>query len=411
MTTSPTTLPPFKRDSKGAIEATIVNIEAALRAAMPGGVLGFDNFTQQIMIKRDGEWEALRETANIAMRLELERKGFKPISKEAFRDVLLKVAEETTFDSAHDWLDGLVWDEVPRIDGFLTRYFGAEDTAYHRAVSRYWWSAMAGRVCQPGLQTDMVPVLVGAQGSGKSTALARMVPQREQLVEIDLTARDADLSRIMQGALIGEIAELRGLHSREDEHIKAFITRTQEKWVPKYQEYPRVFDRRLMFVGTTNQSEFLSDYTGNRRWLPVSVDSIDRDALEQDRDQLWAEGHALYCEHGVIFRKAERLAKFAHSDFEIEDPWANLIDVYLIECENDFDADEIGGAAVGEMRLTSNQILTLSGAMPDVARINRSHQHRLGRIMHSLGWVACRFWSNPQNKQIRGWRKLQDKLV
>lgn len=391
------TLPGFARDSKGRIEATLVNIEAALRAAMPGGDLGFDSFTQQIMLRRGGEWQALRETANVAMRLELERKGFKPIAKEAFRDVLLKVAEETTFDSAQDWLHGLTWDAVPRVEKFLTTYFGVIDSGYHRSVARYWWSAMAGRVCQPGIQTDMVPVLVGEQGTGKSTALTRMVPCREQLVEIDLTARDADLSRIMQGALIGEIAELRGLNSREDEHIKAFVTRTQEKWVPKYQEYPRVFDRRLLFVGTTNQTEFLSDHTGNRRWLPVRVGVIDRDRLEADRDQLWAEAHTLYREHGVLFQQAEKLAKVVQADFEIEDPWEVTIGRYLRDVQTDFRPESVTDVP----RVGVVETLVLSGVMPDVSRINRGHHMRLSRIMRRFGWEHVKFYED--GRQVRGY--------
>ncbi|MCV5824559.1 virulence-associated E family protein, partial [Escherichia coli] len=83
--------------------------------------------------------------------------------------------------------------------------------------------------------------------------------------------KDDDLARKMRGRLVAEIGELRGLNTKELESIKAFVTRTHENWIPKYREFATQFPRRLVFVGTTNEDEFLADKTGNRRWLPVEV--------------------------------------------------------------------------------------------------------------------------------------------
>src|SRR5690606_34027600 len=120
----------------------------------------------------------------------------------------------------------------------------------------------------------MVPILVGDQGQGKSTAVKALVPSPEFFVEVSFAEKDDDLARKMRGKLVAEIGELRGLHTKELEAIKAFITRTHEQWVPKYREFTTTFPRRLVFIGSTNKDQFLADETGNRRWLPVRVSQV-----------------------------------------------------------------------------------------------------------------------------------------
>src|SRR5690606_13267649 len=104
-------------------------------------------------------------------------------------------------------------------------------------------------------KADMVPILVGTQGVGKSTAIAAMSPSPEFFAEVSFSEKDDDLSRKMRGKLVAEIGELRGLHSKEMESVKAFITRTHEHWIPKYREFETTFPRRLVFIGSTNKDQ------------------------------------------------------------------------------------------------------------------------------------------------------------
>lgn len=391
------TLPAFQRDAKGEILAVAGNLEAAIRHSMIGVQIGYDDFTQGVMLMNGkGTWEGFRETDNVRLRIALEKRGFKPIAKETMRDTLLMVAEDHTFDSAQTWLKSLVWDGTPRVETFLPHYFGCADRKYERAIGRYWWTAQAGRILHPGIQCDMVPVLVGKQGIGKSSALAAMVPAREHLIEVDLMARDADLARTMQAALIGEIAELRGLNTREDEHIKAFVTRTQEKWVPKYQEQARTFNRRLVFVGTTNHEQFLTDNTGNRRWLPVNVSSIDRDGIIDDRDQLWAEGCALFQVGGIEYRDAERLARVQHVNFQIEEPWTKAIVNWLKDTIETADDPHV-------VRITMTDVLIGAGIVHEISRITLMHQRRAAAVLRNAGWESVRA-RNSEYTSFRAWR-------
>lgn len=380
----PKPLPAFKRDKNGAIEATVDNVTMAVRRPDVCGVeIGFDTFRDEIMFTEPGkvQWRPFSDPDYVRIRIRLERGGFKPIGRELVRDVVLLVADEQRFDSAMMWLDGLKWDGKPRVEGFLRDYFSVADSPYTRAVSRYLWSAMAGRVVTPGCKADMVPILVGAQGAGKSTAVAAMVPSPEFFAEISFNEKDEDLARKMRGRLVAEIGELRGLHTKELETIKAFITRTHENWIPKYREFAVQFPRRLVFIGTTNKDEFLADETGNRRWLPVSVGKVNTDAIRRDRLQLWAEARELFAVLGVDFREAETLAVEVHEQHTMEDAWTDVIERWLDEPEA---LTDISPLARGFVRIED----VLKGALRvDEKNFTRKDELRVGAILRKLGWA------------------------
>lgn len=326
-------LPPFKRDKSGKIEAIVENVTLAVqRADYCGMSIQYDEFRDEIMhAARPGEWQQFADHHYVELRITLERHGFKPIGRELMRDVVGLVAQRNPFDSARLWLTGLPWDGGSRVDSFLSTRFGAEDSPYVRAVSRYMWTALAGRVLQPGVKADMVPILMGVQGAAKSTGIAAMAPGMEYFTEINFSTKDDDQARLMRGKLIGEIGELRGLHTRDLESINAFVTRTHENWIPKFREFSTQYPRRLVFVGTTNQDEFLADQTGHRRWLPVAVQRVDVKGIQTDRNQLWAEARMRFELFGVEFQVAEKLAPTVHRDHTIGEIWSGPIARWLDE--------------------------------------------------------------------------------
>lgn len=331
---------------------------------MCGMDIRHDGFRDEIMFATKGDdWRPFRDADYSRLRIKLEQTGFKPIGRELIRDVVLMVSDEKLFDTAIFWLNGLKWDGRPRVEQFLQAYFGADDSEYVRAVSTYLWTAMAGRVLVPGIKADMVPILVGEQGAAKSSSVAAMVPSPDFFTEISFHEKDEDLARKMRGRLVAEIGELRGLHTRELESIKAFITRTHENWVPKYREFATSFPRRLVFIGTTNKDEFLADETGNRRWLPVRTGRADIDAVKRDHAQLWAEARELFGLLGVAYQAAEELAKPVHKEHTITDPWAEEISRWLVEQEpltgeipQARDFLQISEVARGALRLEAKQV-------------------------------------------------------
>jgi hypothetical protein len=379
----PVPLPKFTRDSKGRIDATVRNVQMALmRPDFCGIQIKYDEFRDEIMFAPDGDdqWAAFTDADYTRLRITLERKGFKAVGRELMRDTVLLVAEDNPFDSAQTWLDQQTWDGTPRVETFLARYFGTEDTAYTRAVSRYLWTALAGRIVTPGVKADMVPILVGGQGVGKSTGVSAMCPSNEFFTEVSFHEKEDDLARRMRGRLVGEIGELRGLHTRELETIKAFITRTHESWVPKYREFATSFPRRIVFVGTTNKDEFLADETGNRRWLPVAVTQADVEAIRRDRVQLWAEGRVMYDLVGIDYQDAEGLATDVHAEHTIRDSWEDAIDHWLD------DPDPLTGDTPRTCKFL-RVVDVLKGALGlDPKHIARREEMRAGTALRNLGY-------------------------
>lgn len=380
-------LPAFDRDKTGKIKPLVLNLVKALRRPDVCGVrIGLDRFRDEIMLAAPGtdQWRPFGDADYVWLRAHLETgmNGFGPISKDLARDVVLAVAAEQEFDSATMWLESLPDDGGSRCETFLIDYFGAEDTPYVRAVSLYLWTALAGRVMQPGCKADMVPILVGEQGLGKSTAISALVPSVDFFTEVSFAERDDDLSRKMRGKLIAEIGELRGLHTKELEAIKAFITRTHEQWVPKYREFTTLFPRRLVFVGSTNKDQFLADETGNRRWLPVRVSQVAVDKVRAVAPLCWAEARRLFQAGGVQWANAERLGKLVHEEYTFRDAWEAPVKRWLAE---PLFADE-GDVGTTRSGVTTSEVLV--GAVGyDAKNVSRREEMRMGVVLRNLGYI------------------------
>lgn len=385
---SPGALPALKfdTDEDGFIFASKDNLRLALsRPDWCGQHIALDTFRSDILIgDTREELRSLKDTDYERFGIWLELNGFKTITHDNMRRSLAMVADDNTFDSATDWLKGLTWDGVPRVERFLADYFAAGDTPYTRAVSLYWWTAHAGRVLAPGCKADMVPILVGPQGIGKSSGVAAIAPSPENFVEVRLDQDDDVIARRISRRLVGEIGELRGLQSRESESIKSMITTTHDTWVPKYVERAQTIPRRVVFIGTTNSEEFLADETGNRRWLPVRVGKVRVQAIIDDRLQLWAEARELFEMLGVAFDAAERLAVGAHAAHMIRDVWEENITRWL----DGTLVDDLGGTGPARRDTAFTMGELLAGALGlDVAKVTMREEHRAGKILRVLGFT------------------------
>ena len=142
---------------------------------------------------------------------------------------------------------------------------------------------------EPGCKVDTVLILVGPQGAGKSSFFRAMMPKREWFSDTPIDFSHKDAYAQMQGIWVYELAELGGMRARDAETIKAFLAAGVDRFRPPYARNVVELTRQNVFVGSTNEDEFLDDPTGARRFWPVRVGEVDLEALEADRDQLWAE--------------------------------------------------------------------------------------------------------------------------
>jgi hypothetical protein len=315
----------FIVDKNGKIEKTQANVLKLLSQYQ----LRYDNFRAAAMITIDGVVRPIEDEDYTRLQFIAEKMGFKPLSRDMIRDNVLMLCANNSYDSAVEWGENLKWDGVPRCERLLVDYFGAEESPYVNAASMYIASAMGGRLIEPGCKADAVIVLVGDQGKGKTVSIQALAPMEETFAEISLHSRDSDLSRLLRGKLIGELAELRGLKSKESEDIKAWISRTTEEWTPKYMEFTKTFKRRLTLWGSTNDRHFLNDVTGNRRWLPISVDNPNPDLIKRDCIQIWAEAIHIFKDYGVLWETVQKLAEDVRAEHFDEDPFVDDVRNYL----------------------------------------------------------------------------------
>lgn len=268
------------------------------------GMLALDEFSGETMLMRRPPWDHARgawvprpirnvDLAEVVDWLESNRMTPK-VSNIA--PVIDKVAARNPYHPVRGYFHSLPkWDGVKRLDTFLSYYLGAEDTPLNRGIGRKWLCAVAWRVFEPGCKFDSVLVLQGAQGIGKSAFGKALVPIPKWVSEsVTIGDRAREVIENTSGVLIVELAELAGKSNKEVEAIKKFITITEDKARGAYKHKVEAVPRQFVFYATTNQDEFLTDTTGNRRWWPVTPAGIDLDAICADRDQLWAEVMNVY---------------------------------------------------------------------------------------------------------------------
>jgi len=219
-------------------------------------------------------------------------------------ETLCRVAQSNPYDPFREWLDSLSWDGVARLDGWLNRYCGVAESEYASIVGSRWLIGAVARTIQPGCKADHALVLCGGQGVGKSTALRVLAGDeyfRDSIGRLD----DKDSSFVLERAVIVELAELASMSKATNEVVKAYLSNSSEEARPAYGRDSREIIRRATFAGTTNNLQFLKDPTGNRRFWPVEVGTIDLGGLKAVRDQLWAEALHRYNEGGIWYPTQE----------------------------------------------------------------------------------------------------------
>lgn len=261
---------------------------------------------------------------------------YKITGAQKIEDALNLEFERNAYHPVRNYLSSLKWDGVQRVETMLSDYFGAPDDLYHREAIRCVMVAGVKRIFEPGCKFDLVLTLVGGQGVGKSTFVKKLGVDWFSDTFLGVEGTKA-MEQINSGVWVMEIAELAGLKKSEVEPIKQFISKGEDTFRPAYGKTVETYKRQCIFIGTTNDENFLRDPTGNRRFLPVDVrpDRIKKSTkFDMDRkevDQLWAEAYQMY-RKGVktyMSDEAEELAKIEQQGHTLVDERTGLIERYL----------------------------------------------------------------------------------
>lgn len=248
-----------------------------------------------------------------------KRKGydFMSVAKTDIRAALDIAAGRDSFHPVKEFLDSLEWDGVERLDFLFIKYLGCEDNIYTRHIARKFLTGAVARIYEPGCKFDFVPILEGSQGKKKSTFAEEL--SVGWFGELTSGFEDSKkLVEITRNCWIMEIPELKGFSKSEINSLKSFFSRKSDVCRLSYEARSRRFHRQFVFIGTTNDDEtgYLRDLTGNRRYWPVKVkvDNIDVDGLRKELKQIWAEAKFRYQQSEPLYLEdpeAEALAKAA----------------------------------------------------------------------------------------------------
>lgn len=339
----------------------------------------------------------LSDDACSALRLMIiDQFGF-DVGKDATRDAADTLAITNAFHPICNYLDGLQWDGSPRLDGWMSTYLGAEETPLNRAIGRIMLIAAVRRVRFPGTKFDTVLVLEGKQGVGKSSAVKILAGPENFSDQNILTLESKGQMELLEGVWIYELCELEGLSRADTSKVKAFASRSADHGRPAYGRFKERRPRQAVFVGTTNDDQYLRDATGNRRFWPVKVAKIDLEGLQRNRDQLFAE--AAHCEEkGESLVLPEELWSAARVEQEArveDDPWMDVLSKL-----HPSHLDQVSGM----VRIASSDLLRYHLEF-QTDRQQQFHLKRLASLMRKLGWQGPAPIKLEDGSVVRGYQR------
>jgi len=411
----------LRLDLTGTPERNEANVITALsNDEVFAGALVFDEFRQETMINRALPWDeaAARlprpwsDADDVRCAEWLQHREINVAPIVVSRSVTA-VARDIRVHPVRDYLTGLIWDGVPRLATWAITYLGGDDTALNRAFGSRWMISAVARIMRPGAKVDHMLILEGPQGAKKSTALRVLAGDEwftDELAEIG----SKDAAQQMRGIWIIEIAELDAIGRAEVSRIKAFLTRTVDRYRPPYERYVVEVPRQCVFAGSVNPDTYLRDETGNRRFWPVRCGNIDLDALRRDRDQLWAEAVARFRDGAIWWLDDPELIADATAEQDARyqsDAWDPLIERWLVyerrrvnrgygyddwveeETER---ATPITDVSVGEILEQAIRI--------EPGRWNKSDQMRVGAYLKANHWRRYQVRVGERQRSVREWR-------
>jgi Virulence-associated protein E/Domain of unknown function (DUF3854) len=392
---------PRGKEEKGPILSNLSNCVMALRLAPEwSGVLAYNALKGEIEIKspapfgkKPGTAWADHDNSHVAMWLQSQ--GINVPSTLAAEAVDV-VCRDETFNPLLEYLDSLEWDGVPRLGTGASRYFGSEKEI-HNIFFKKWMISAVARAKEPGCKADCALILEGIQGKKKSTALNALAGD-EFFSDQIATLGSKDASMATRGVWVVELAELESMHRAEIGAVKAFLSVRFDRFRPPYGRQLVTWPRSCVFAGSVNDSRWLRDPTGGRRFWPIKCALLNTKALEDDRGQLWAEAVSEYLDGKPWWIEDD--ATIAAAEEEQLDRyqggvWDAIIAEWLVNPTQRMQSDRNGYSTPIEPftskvgSVTSADILT-HAIGKDVRNWKRDDEMNVAAALQTLGWERYR---------------------
>jgi len=380
-------------DAKGGIIANLANAVTAIRGEPHlAAAIAFDEMQRIPMLVGpigDGTTIPRPITDADVIRVQhwMQHAGIKRVSRETVASAVTMYADDQSYHPVRQYLNGLQHDGIPRLDNWLTTYLGTESDPYTSAVGRMFVIAMVARIFRPGCKADHMLILEGPQGAMKSSACAVLGGSWFSDAMPDLNV-GKDAQQHLRGKWLIEVSEMHAMGRADTALLKAFITRTTEKYRPSHGRLEVIEPRQCVFIGTTNRDTYLRDETGGRRFWPVKCGRIDIEKLTRDRDQLFAEAVQRY-------RNAERWWPTKDEERDLIAP----------QQSNRYEADvweeSIAAYLANKSEVTVSEVARVALRIEN-ARVGTAEQRRIGAALDRLGWergkptAARRPWHRRQ---------------
>ena len=399
------------RTREGFVEGTLHNLILILeRDEKLAGLFWLNEFSNQVLLSRDGPWLGGSrdeftdaDSCELAAYLQHPDRYYCRCKDDTVLKAVIAVARRNRRHPVREYLTAAVWDGKPRVETMLVDLFGAPDTPYSRRASQCFMVGAVARILwvdpkQPfvGAQVDFMLVLEGEQGKRKSSA-ARALFGSDWFAETNESPTGKDFYQVIQGCWGVEIGEMDSFGKADVTAVKTAITRRVDKFRAPYERVPRSYRRECVFIGTTNEHEYLRDPTGGRRFLPVRTDSVVQlDDIIAQRDQLWAEAVHLF-RGGLSWWELPADAAEEQEERYIGDSWEGRIATWLAMKAPD---TEVAGMPVkaypdrlrAQVRMdftTTDEVLQFCIRM-DPGKHGKAEQMRVAAIMKRLHWKQVR---------------------
>ena len=328
--------------------------------------------------------------------LDLEERYRLEVNDTMLRSALFRVGFHNQIHPIKDYLEGLKWDGVSRLESYATDILKAETTPENeeliRVMSQKMFIGPVARIYDPGCEMHAMPIYIGDKGVGKSMCIKLVCPNLEWFDRTPLKIGDKScLEHIHQtGVWLQEIAELADFQGKHANKIKSFLTTEKDRYRIVYDKDLVYKSRRICFFGTSNDYQILDDGWERRFWIFKLTSKVNLDWIVENRDQLWAEAVHLYKagKEWHLLPNEETMLRTYQESFLVDDPWAWGV----AECINK-------KIERGESGATTDEIMAYI-ELP-VSQRHTGNSRRIAQICRDNGFImkrtsSGRYWTKEK---------------